>query len=543
MRSPLATCLILLLGVFTTLSWRAAAADGSRATGLEWVRQGVGSDALLQAGTKDEDLAGVTEFEWQCLSPPNAYTIIASWDPKRPDYATLSQMFGGRAKPFANGSLQIRALQESDSGAFNVAVKRGIKVTNTNINLTVYGPLAASVNGSKPGPLKANSDNVSLACEANSTDGVKFAWQRNGVDLTQRDLLGYSLSEDGRLLTIAPVLPGDDHSVTCSASNPFFRARSPAAEIDVHGPLEVSVNVSWPGPLKADSDNVTLACAVNATRGVAYAWLRSGKVLDSWDSSRSSLSRDQTRLTLAPVATGDNVTITCHASNAFYSAASQPTLLDVHGPLAVSVNVSKPGPLKANSDNVSLACEANSTDGVRFAWQRNGVALSGWNPLGYSLSEDGRLLTITPVLPGDDHSVTCSASNPFFSARSPAAEIDVHGPLEVSVNVSWPGPLKADSDNVTLACVANATRGVAYAWLRSGKVLDSWDSSRSSLSRDQTRLTLAPVATGDNVTITCHATNAFYSAASQPTLLDVHGEEPSSSCQIAGRPILLLCVR
>ncbi|XP_061432910.1 hemicentin-1-like isoform X2 [Lethenteron reissneri] len=522
MRSRLASCLLLLLGVFTTLSWRAAA-DISRATRLEWVRQGAGSDALLRAGTRDEDLAGVTQFEWQSLSAPDAYTIVASWEPQRPDDAVLSQMFGGRAKPFANGSLQIRALQQSDSGAFNVAVKRGVKVTNTNINLTVYGPLAASVNVSKPGPLKANSDNVSLACEANSTDGVTFAWQRNGVELTRRDPLGYSLSEDGRLFTVTPVLPGDDHSLTCSASNPFFSGRSPAADIDVHGPLEVSVDVSWPGPLKADSDNVTLACVANATRGVAVAWLRSGKVLDSSDSSRASLSRDQTRLTLAPVTTGDNGTITCHVYNAFYGASSQAALLDVHGPLAASVNVSKPAPLKANSDNVSLACEANSTDGVTFAWQRNGVELTRRDPLGYSLSEDSRLLTVAPVLPGDDHSLTCSASNPFFSAQSPAADIDVHGPLEVSVDVSWPGPLKADSDNVTLACVANATRGVAVAWLRSGKVLDSSDSSRASLSRDQARLTLAPVTAGDNGTIACHASNAFYSASSQAALLDVHG--------------------
>ncbi|CAN0380298.1 unnamed protein product [Lampetra fluviatilis] len=497
MRSRLASCLLLLLGggVFTTLSWRAAA-DVSRATRLEWVRQGAGSDALLRAGTRDEDLAGVTQFEWQSLSPPDAYTIVASWEPTRPDDAELSQMFGGRAKPFANGSLQIRALQQSDSGAFNVAVKRGMKVTNTNINLTVYGPLAASVNVSKPGPLKANSDNVSLACEANSTDGVTFAWRRNGVELTRRDPLGYSLSEDGRLLTVTPVLPGDDHSLTCSASNPFFSSQSPAADIDVHGPLEVSVDVSWPGPLKADSDHVTLACVANATRGVAVAWLRSGKLLDSSDSSRASLSRDQARLSLAPVTAG---------------------------PLAASVNVSKPGPLKANSDNVSLACEANSTDGVTFTWRRNGVELTRRDPLGYSLSEDGRLLTVTPVLPGDDHSLTCSASNPFFSARSPAADIDVHGPLEVSVDVSWPGPLKADSDHVTLACVANATRGVAVAWLRSGKLLDSSDSSRASLSRDQARLTLAPVTAGDNGTITCHASNAFYNASSQAALLDVHG--------------------
>ncbi|CAN0397539.1 unnamed protein product [Lampetra planeri] len=523
MRSRLASCLLLLLGggVFTTLSWRAAA-DVSRATRLEWVRQGAGSDALLRAGTRDEDLAGVTQFEWQSLSPPDAYTIVASWEPTRPDDAELSQMFGGRAKPFANGSLQIRALQQSDSGAFNVAVKRGMKVTNTNINLTVYGPLAASVNVSKPGPLKANSDNVSLACEANSTDGVTFAWRRNGVELTRRDPLGYSLSEDGRLLTVTPVLPGDDHSLTCSASNPFFSSQSPAADIDVHGPLAASVNVSKPGPLKANSDNVSLACEANSTDGVTFTWRRNGVELTRRDPLGYSLSEDGRLLTVTPVLPGDDHSLTCSASNPFFSARSPAADIDVHGPLEVSVDVSWPGPLKADSDHVTLACVANATRGVAVAWLRSGKLLDSSDSSRASLSRDQARLSLAPVTAGDNGTITCHASNAFYNVSSQAALLDVHGPLEVSVDVSWPGPLKADSDNVTLACVANATRGVAVAWLRSGKLLDSSDSSRASLSRDQARLTLAPVTAGDNGTITCHASNAFYNASSQAALLDVH---------------------
>ncbi|XP_075909860.1 neural cell adhesion molecule 1-like [Petromyzon marinus] len=232
------------------------------------------------------------------------------------------------------------------------------------------------------------------------------------------------------------------------------------------GPLEVSVNVSWLGPLKADSDNVTLACAVNATRGVAYAWLRSGKVLDSSDSSRSSLSRDQTRLTLAPVTTGDNVTITCHASNAFYSAASQPTVLDVHEAVSKPTFTLSPATAVEGTDTVRGLCSCKSAGGcgggagsaLRVSWLRGGSEF---------IPSEGRgsEMKMGPVRREDRGSYGCRVSN--------AVSVESSDPQ--ALVVIWLNLLPGKSVAITalnheenLNCTADAAPTPKFSWFRNG---------------------------------------------------------------------------
>ncbi|XP_078353730.1 uncharacterized protein LOC144638391 [Oculina patagonica] len=159
-----------------------------------------------------------------------------------------------------------------------------------------------------------------------------------------------------------------------------------------------------------------------------------------------------------------------------------------------------------------LTCEVSGNPEPSVTWTKNGNA----SIPRAQFKNDGRILVIPHVLPGDSGVYECKASNALGENRTSTTVI-VAVPPSVNEHVSPPLVICERQTLCSLFCQATSDFSFNYSWTKSGQVPVG-----DHIKIFNNSFVLTPRDAKDYGVYVCHATNSFGSTAYRITLSEGH---------------------
>ncbi|XP_040183367.1 carcinoembryonic antigen-related cell adhesion molecule 1-like isoform X2 [Rana temporaria] len=262
---------------------------------------------------------------------------------------------------------------------------------------------------------------------------------------------------------------------------------------------------------------VSLHCNASGQTVTTYTFYRGGNIICS---EPNVICRDS-NLNFQPITGSDSGNYTCNIQNPISYNTSNTLYLNVSDPVSnvkLTSNVTEwvwPG-----LDSVSLTCSANGTD-VTYTWSLQGEPLPLPN---HYLSENKKVLTISPVTANDNGTFTCTATNWINSQNSNGVNLKLGSAISAvtltgntSETYIWAG-----EDSVSLHCLADGSN-VTVFWKLNGGLISP--SSQYQISQGDSplhsNLLISPVSKTDAGPFTCEASNRLGNKTSNSLSLNL----------------------
>jgi hemicentin len=371
----------------------------------------------------------------------------------------------------ANGTLQIKNLEQGDSGIYWCMATNEGGQHNHSITLDVhFGPL---FNG-YPFDFDLDgmvSSTIVLNCSTLSNPAAEVIWYKNDTQIQIASGSRFSVSSDGARLTISDLREGDAGNYTCRVKN------------YVNG-----ISVSWPLTVVVPSSILKNINRVNALLNLS-AWLpcytygiptpRVKWVQDGWqihDSSKYVTFGNGT-LRIDNLQQSDSGVYECHAGNVGGNDTHNILLNVQYGPVLESTLEDKV--VLAHSD-VIFHCQASGNPLPLITWSRNGQTL---NSSIARVRVFGSTLVVRDVRIYDNGSYTCTAKStfvhlgvPIVRKASSTAKLTVNEPpiithYEVLVTVS-------ENETSWFDCKASGFPHPNIQWLKNDTEINDIFSNR-----------------------------------------------------------------
>jgi len=161
---------------------------------------------------------------------------------------------------------------------------------------------------------------VLLTCEVTGDPEPSVTWTKNGNSSIPRA----QFKNDGRILIIKDVLPGDRGVYECKASNKFGESRTSTTLI-VAVPPRITKEVSPSSVICERQTLCTFSCHATSGSPFNYTWTKNGQILVSDD-----IKIMNNIIVLTPRDTEDYGVYVCHATNRFGSTSYKITVSEGH---------------------------------------------------------------------------------------------------------------------------------------------------------------------------------------------------------------------
>nr|XP_023398859.1 carcinoembryonic antigen-related cell adhesion molecule 1 isoform X3 [Loxodonta africana] len=277
-----------------------------------------------------------------------------------------------------------------------------------------------------------------------------------------------------------------------------------AGQIRVYPALPTPFIISNSSNPVEDQDSVTLTCYPE-TQNTTYLWLINNQSLPETD--RLELSSDNRTLTVYSVTRNDTGSYECRTRNEVNSRRSDPFILNVlYGPDTPTISPSywyyPPGA------NLILSCNATSNPPAQYSWLINGTYL-----------QSTQVLFIPNITASHSGNYTCHVHNNATGFNRTTVKS-----ITVSESVTKPS-IQASSTTVTenegpvtLTCLTNHAE-ISIRWIFKGQILPLTE--RTTLSQDNSSLTIDPIRREDTGEYQCEVYNPVSSNKSDPLNLTV----------------------
>ncbi len=267
---------------------------------------------------------------------------------------------------------------------------------------------------------------------------LQFQWQHDQSDIGGANASTYLIS---------PVGAGDAGRYRCVITNTAGSVTSSEAALTL---IAAPVIDADPAPM-----------TVNAGQSAEFTIAATGQQLSyQWQKNMVPIAGANTGRLIIPLAGGgDADNYRCIVSNAAGSATSNAAALTV---ITIPVITAQPASLSVNAGNSAAFTVSATGPNLAFAWQRNGLPISGAN---------AATLNIASVQAGDAGSYVCTVSNSAGSAISSAASLSVNGAPQI---VRQPESALAEAGAaVSFSVLVAGTGPFTYDWKKNGTSVGS----------------------------------------------------------------------
>ncbi|XP_069133868.1 hemicentin-1-like isoform X9 [Argopecten irradians] len=452
----------------------------------------------------------------------------------------------------------------------------GYICTATNsVGTGVSGTTTLTVTGAVPTvniPLNAytviTGQSITIVCNvaANPT-ASSISWSKTVGTVTSILTIDNTKFTGGNIqtpsLTINNAGANDEATYKCSATNVVGSATSNAATLDVTGGLP-TVTITNPPPITAVvGSSVTLTCTVVATpQASSVTWKRTvGGVTSNIATATAKFSGSTVAnpsLTINSIATTDQGSYVCTATNAVGTGESSPATLAVTGNVP-SVVISKPSYTVVVGQDVTIDCQYTaSPDATSIKWRKIvNTQPSDITITGNAKYSGGTLtspsLVIRTAANTDQAFYQCFVTNSVGEGQSSTAYLFVTGapPTATVTQTNYNINL---GDSVTIACnVAGVPAVTSVSWTitkapsTTATPITIAAPKYSGGSVTTPSLTISSAALTDQGTYNCKATNSLGTGTSPPVYVSVVGSSPTVSVPVSafsvdrGGQVVLLC--
>lgn len=408
-----------------------------------------------------------------------------------------SVVTAGGGVQFSNGgaTLTIAMVTRYDEGPFKCNVSNGIShEISAPVHLNIsYGPSNVTMTTMPMMHIHRTGTNITLMCSAESKPEATIQWMFDGMYLNQ----------SGPQLKLERVAESNSGNYKCLFHNTVTSRFASASEmIMVLDPL-ASVVVNHTGGPAILHKSFTMHCEVVGSVD-RIRWWKNGNHI--YADNTTDFSMGNKTLTLNPVQKSDNGNYTCQAFNYVSNMTSSPFMVEVnYGPYMPTImgpNVAKTG------DNVTLSCHASSHPPSTYKWFFNGSNVANMSKY------------YTPPLTKDmSGKYVCEAYNNVTGMNSTAyTMLTVVDPItDVQVEASMNPAIEGHHYNLT--CNVTGPADHVY-WMKDGEPLH--ENSSTVISMHNKTVSFNPLVYTDTGYYKCKAINAVGNMTSPPHMLLVN---------------------
>ncbi|XP_069181004.1 neural cell adhesion molecule 2 [Procambarus clarkii] len=445
-------------------------------------------------------------------------------------------------------TLTLHNLTVSQAAVYECRVDFFKSPTHTNfVNLTIIEPASSlevvDSEGDNPvngilGPYREGVS-ITFTCTARggspspnvtwwrSSEQLSATWHQTGPDLVSNDLRVERLTRDWH-----------NQTVTCLAANTHLAGPVTISILIQMFLLPTSVVVSNPGPV-SEGQQVRLVCTSTGSRPSAtLSWTVRGVTRPA--QKENLMYGEVTSSTLVTNLTrGDhNTKVTCRAANPAVpdSPLANSTSLIVHYPPTVSASLGRslrPELLK-EGDDVYFTCtvEANPPAST-ITWYHEGTAQVQNVTQGVILAGDS--LVLQKVGRRQAGQYTCSATNTITTATSEPVTLRIKYKPVCQIS---PTTYFIYDKPINVTCSVSSfppVRSILWQWNSSSEVISTEVTNEEEQQRTWAQLTVEPIQTREDRTLTCWAVNEMGKQAT-PCGFAVKVAQmplPLSSCRLA----------
>ncbi|TKS74334.1 Hemicentin-1 Fibulin-6 [Collichthys lucidus] len=399
-------------------------------------------------------------------------------------------------------TLQILKAKVSDGGKYSCVAMNAAGEAYKHIHLTVFVPPSIRDN-SGDSPVVVNvlvGKSVTLECESNAVPPPTITWYKNGRVVTESANL--RILAEGQMLEIKGSEVSDTGQYVCKATNV-------AGQVDKNFHLNIYVPPSIDGPAEESvvetiSNPVTFACDATGIPPPSLAWLKNGRLIENSESLEMHIFSGGSKLQIARSQLSDSGTYTCVASNV-EGKARKSYHLSIQVPPSISGSElpSEMGVLL--NESIQLVCRARGTPTPTIQWLKDGEVINDTRSMGFRISPDGSILTVTKAHTTDSGKYTCVATN-TAGEEDRIFNLNVYVPPVIDGNSETVEQLTTVLDSsVNIECVATGSPPPQLNWLRNGLPLPVSSHIRLLSAGQVLRITRTQVS--DSGTYTCVASN------------------------------------
>ncbi|XP_036929480.1 carcinoembryonic antigen-related cell adhesion molecule 5-like [Acanthopagrus latus] len=408
-----------------------------------------------------------------------------------------SVVTAGGGVQFSNGgaNLTIAMVTRYDKGPFTCNVSNGIShEISAPVQLNIsYGPSNVTMTVMPMRHIHRTGSNITLMCSAESKPQETIQWMVDGMYLNQ----------SGPQLNLESVAESNSGNYKCLLHNTVTsRFASASAMIMVLDPL-ASVVVNQTGGPAILHKSFTMCCEVVGSVD-RIQWWKNGNLI--YADNTTDFSMGNKTLTLNPVQQSDNGHYACQAFNYVSNMTSSPFMVEVsYGPYMPTImgpNAAKTG------DNVTLSCHASSHPPSTYKWFFNGSNVANMSKY------------YTPPLTKDmSGKYICEAYNNVTDKNSTAyTMLTVIDPItDVQIEASM--NLAIEGHYYNLTCNVTGPADHVY-WMKNDEPLH--EDNSTVISKDNMTVSFNPLAYNDTGDYKCMAINAVENMTSLPYMLLVN---------------------
>nr|XP_010584712.1 carcinoembryonic antigen-related cell adhesion molecule 1 isoform X6 [Loxodonta africana] len=393
-----------------------------------------------------------------------------------------------------NRTLTVHSVTRNDTGPYECRTWNQVNARRSDpfILNVLYGPDTPTISPSywyyPPGA------NLILSCNATSNPPAQYSWLINGTYL-----------QSTQVLFIPSITVSDSGNYTCHVhNNATGFNRTTIKTITVSAELPTPFITSNHSNPVEDQDSVTLTCGPD-TQDTTYLWLINNQSLPETD--RLELSSDNRTLTVHSVTRNDTGPYECRTWNQVNARRSDPFILNVlYGPDTPTISPSYwYYPAGAN---LTLSCNTTSNPPAQYSWLINGNYL-----------QSTQVLFIPSITVSGTGNYTCLVyNNATDFNRTTVKTITVYESVTKPSIQASSTTVTENEGPVTLTCLTNHAE-ISIRWIFKGQILPLTE--RTTLSQDNSSLTIDPIRREDTGEYQCEVYNPVSSNKSDPLNLTV----------------------
>ncbi|KAK3087485.1 hypothetical protein FSP39_006555 [Pinctada imbricata] len=354
---------------------------------------------------------------------------------------------------FENGTLELHAVDERDSGIYICLAQNNAGYATTQVKFNVQ--VAPIISVTRTQVTVRQSRNIFLECRAAGEPKPKITWLKDGEELPSNNYrIRKSIS--GWLFVLYTTL--DDAGVyTCIASND-----AGSDTMDITLTVQVPPSIEKRNEILTGTLGSTFEIRCNAT-GVPmpqFDWLVNGRQI----SPGGRFRMDSGSLFITDLKAEDTGTYTCTASNILGSDSMSRTLRVPVPPVIIEAPRSQEVVI---SGRIRLQCRADGTPTPTITWTRNGENIRSRFSIN-GISE----LVIPSAAKGDAGLYTCVAEN---NAGVDTASATVLLKLPPRVTVPNSDSVVSIAGMVILQCSVRGDPLPDITWTKDGRAVEESD--------------------------------------------------------------------
>ncbi|XP_033751405.1 hemicentin-1-like isoform X2 [Pecten maximus] len=440
-------------------------------------------------------------------------------------------------------SLIINSVSSTDEGTYVCQATNVVgTASSAQTTLSVIGSVP-NVQVAQPSYSVTKGGTITLACTVTGIPAAtSVAWKRTSggtetvVSTATTKYSGSTIATPS--LTITGAASEDAATYVCTATNSVGEGRSTQTSLSVTGDIP-TVTVPDPTYSIISGNSITLRCIVSATPPVnSIQWKKiKNAVTTNIDVSLAAYTGGTTgspSLTIVTASAADTAEYICTATNSVGTAQSGRTSLTVTGAVP-TVNIPVSAYSVVTGQSITIVCNVVANPGASaISWSKTVGTVTSVLNIDNNKFTGGNIqtpsLTITNAGANDAASYTCKATNVVGSGSSNAAVLTVTGGLP-TVTIQNPAITAVVGSSVTFTCKVTANpQATQVSWKRTiGGVTTTLTTSTKFTGSTVTNpsLTINNLATADQGSYVCTATNQVGVGESSPGTLTVTGSVPS----------------